>query len=118
MISPLDLSQGEMDGEQLQEKLVMEPIYGPLQHGKRTGGGIKSGAFQDPAEAKRLAHPLRQAIKLLAGAGADLVISGCTEIPLALGREPVEGIPLLDPLDVAARACVYIAVGKRGLPTP
>ena len=111
-ITPLDLK----DGGRLQEKLVMEPIYGPLQDNKRAGGGIKSGLFQDPVQRERLARPLRQAAKLLADAGAKVVLTACTEIPLAIGREKADDVPLLDPMDVVARASVEIAGGKRDLP--
>jgi aspartate racemase len=111
-LSPLDLA----NGEELQENLVMEPIFGPLVDGERAGGGIKSGKFRDPVEKERLARPLRKAAKLLAEAGAEIVLTACTEIPLAVGRESADGVPLLDPMDVAARACVDIAMGKRPLP--
>jgi aspartate racemase len=111
-LSPLELA----DGEELQEKLVMESIFGPLVEGERAGGGIKSGQFRDPVGRERLAQPLRKAAKLLAEAGADIVLTACTEIPLAVGRESADGVPLLDPMDVAARACVDIAIGKRSLP--
>jgi aspartate/glutamate racemase len=44
------------------------------------------------------------------------VVTGCTEIPLALDREPITGIPLLDPIDLGARTAVRIARGE--LPFP
>ncbi len=44
VVSLLDLN----GGDEMQERLVMEPIFGPLHEGKRAGGGIKSGAFRDP----------------------------------------------------------------------
>ncbi len=110
-VTLLDLS----GGEPLQEKLVMKPIFGPLEDGKRAGGGIKSGKCDDPIERERLAQPLRRAAKHLAEAGAELVLTACTEIPLAIGRTDADGIPLLDPMEVAARACVDIATGKRPL---
>jgi aspartate racemase len=111
-ITPLDLENGEA----LQEELVMEPIFGPLTEAGRAGGGIKSGGFKDPDQRERLAQPLRRAAKLLAEAGAGIVLTGCTEIPLAIGRESADGVPLLDPMGVAARAAVDIAIGERGLP--
>ena len=111
-VTPLDLS----DGDALQEKLVMEPIFGPLRGSQRLGGGIKSGKCDDPTEKERLAQPLRRAAKHLAEAGADLVLTACTEIPLAIGRTDADGVPLLDPMEVAAKACVEIAMGKRPLP--
>lgn len=103
----LDLDGG---GEDLQEQLVMTPIYGPLVEGRRVGGGIKSGNLADSVA------PLRRAVAHLARAGARLVLAGCTEIPLVLGREPVDGVLLLDPMQVAADAAVAIAAGRRRLP--
>lgn len=111
-ISLLDLA----DGETSQERLVMEPIFGPLVEGRRAGGGIKSGAFQDPARKEQLAEPLRKAARLLAESGADIVLTACTEIPLAVGRDSADGVPLLDPMEMAARAAVAIAIGNRPLP--
>jgi hypothetical protein len=107
-VSPLDLP----DGEELQERLVMEPIFGP----RRAGGGIKSGAFRDPRRREELAEPLREAARRLAAAGAEVVLTACTEIPLVLGRDSVGSIPLLDPMAVAARESIDIALGRRPLP--
>lgn len=112
LVSLLDLP----GGEELQEALVMRPIYGPLHEGRRLAGGIKSGADRDPETEIPHRATLAAAVCALAGAGASCVVTGCTEIPLALGREPVEGIPLLDPLDLAAREAVRIARGERPLP--
>lgn len=113
VLSPLDLEGGEA----LQERLVMEPIFGPIANGARAGGGIKSGAFRDPAKRERIAEPLREATRTLARAGAALVLTACTEIPLAIGRESVDSIPLLDPMAVAAERAIEIALGRRPLPS-
>jgi aspartate racemase len=110
LLSPLDLRDGDLSGEEIQEQTVMSAIYGPLRDGRRTGGGIKSGNTSGSVE------PLRRAVDLLAAAGAEIVVTACTEIPLALGREPVGGLPLLDPMQVAAEAAVAIAAGRRPLP--
>jgi aspartate racemase len=104
------------NGDSLQETLTMEPIFGRMQNGERAGGGIKSGKCDDPHEKERLAKPLRRAAKHLADRGADLVLTACTEIPLATGRIEADGVPLLDPMEVAAKACVEIATGERPLP--
>lgn len=112
LVSPLDLP----DGERLQEELVMRPIYGPLRDGRRQAGGIKSGGDRDPETGVPHHETLARAVHLLAGTGAACVVTGCTEIPLALGREPVDGTPLLDPLDLAARLAVRIARGEMPLP--
>ncbi|HSN87006.1 MAG TPA: aspartate racemase, partial [Thermoanaerobaculia bacterium] len=56
------------------------------------------------------------AVRRLAGVGATCVVTGCTEVPLALGRESVDGTPLLDPLDLTAQRAVRIARGELPLP--
>ncbi|MGH9389875.1 MAG: aspartate/glutamate racemase family protein, partial [Vicinamibacteria bacterium] len=81
VVSPLSLP----NGDELQERLVMEPIFGPLRNGGRLGGGIKSGAFRDPGKREELAEPMREAARKLAAAGAEVVLTACTEIPLVLG---------------------------------
>jgi aspartate racemase len=75
-----------------QESLVMEAIYGK--------DGIKAG---NRGEAPRAL--LRRAAESLAAAGAELVVAGCTEIPLALSQSDV-GVPLLDPMRILAEALV------------
>lgn len=113
VVSPLDLDSGE----ELQERLVMEPIFGPLEDdGRRAGGGIKSGAFHDPRKKEELAEPMRVAARKLAAAGAEVVLTACTEAPLVLGRDSVGEIPLLDPMAVAAEEAVEIALGRKPLP--
>ena len=113
VVSPLDLP----NGEELQERLVMEPVFGALRNGRRAGGGIKSGAFRDPGRRDELAEPMREAARRLKEAGAALVLTACTEIPLVLGRESVGEIPLLDPMAVAAEEAVEIALGRNPLPS-
>lgn len=93
----------------------MEPIYGPLADGCRTGGGIKSGILSS-AESGDPKARLAEAVQILARAGAEIVVLGCTEMPLALGRQAVRNTPVLDPLEVAANAAVEIALDERPLP--
>jgi aspartate racemase len=112
LVSLLDLA----DGDALQEELLMRPVYGPLAEGRREPGGIKSGGDVDPRTGSRHRDTLAAAVHRLAAAGAVCVVTGCTEVPLALGREPVDGTPLLDPLDLAAHAAVRIARGELPLP--
>ncbi|MCP4654515.1 MAG: amino acid racemase [bacterium] len=102
-------------GEDWQEQLVMRPIYGRLL-GDGRSGGLKTGHDRDPETGKLHADSLREAVRRLAAAGADCVVAGCTEIPLAIGRAEVDGTPLVDPLEVAAGAAVRIARGLRPLP--
>lgn len=112
LLSLLDLP----DGDELQEELVMRPIYGPLREGQRGPGGIKCWGCCDVESGTPHRDTLSTAVRRLATAGAACVIMGCTEIPLALGREPVAGVPLLDPLDIAARVAVRIARYEAPLP--
>jgi len=102
------------NGTTLQQKLVMEPIYG--EPGVEDGPSLKRGAGADTRSGQRLAGQLRQAATALVEAGADAVVLGCTEIPLALGHVPVQGAPVVDPMRVAAEAAVQIALGERQLP--
>jgi aspartate racemase len=113
LISLLDLPQGD----DLQERLTMRPIYGPMRDGRRQTGGIKAGGTHDPETGVAHRDSLATAVRRLAEAGAACVITGCTEIPLAIGREAVDAIPLLDPLDLGARAAVQIARGELPLPS-
>jgi aspartate racemase len=78
-----------------QERKVMGAIYGPE--------GIKSGRKTRPRAL------LRDAAQGLASAGADVIIAGCTEVPLVLSQEDV-GVPVIDPLEVVARVAVRLAL--------
>ena len=77
-----------------QEK-IMGAIYGPR--------GIKAGFTRG-----RPRMLLRGAAARLIRRGARVVIAGCTEVPLALQEGDLE-VPLLDPMDIAARACLIRA---------
>lgn len=112
LVSLLDLPGGDV----LQEELLMRPVYGPPREGRRVPGGIKSGGDRDPETGISHRHSLETSVRRLADTGAVCVVTGCTEIPLSLGREPVDGIPLLDPLDLAAVSAVRIARGELPLP--
>ncbi len=106
-------------GRELQEELVMRPIYGPLQgDGSRLGGGLKVGGDRDPLTGVPHLATLTRAAALLAGAGAAAVIAGCTEISLVFGGcgGTVAGLPLLDCMDIAAGAALGIARGDLPLP--
>ncbi len=103
------------EGERLQEDWVMTPIYGRLTDGRRTGGGLKSGARDDPRTGTPLDRPLRLAAARLAEEGADVVLTACTEIGMTLGSGPAAGTELLDPLDVAVREALAVSRGERPL---
>jgi len=70
-----------------------------------TEWGVKSG------REARLGYPaargvLKAAARRLQELGAEVIILGCTEIPLALEPSDVPDLPLLDPLDALARGLV------------
>jgi aspartate racemase len=84
-----------------QQEQVMQIIYGEY--------GVKAGFVNDDL---RLA--LIEQIGLLAQQGADVVILGCTELPLLMHQNEafeVNGkcVPVLDPTEILARRCVSLA---------
>lgn len=79
-----------------QERKVMRAIYG--------AEGIKGGRKTRPRAL------LKEAAEGLAADGAELIVAGCTEVPLVLAREDVR-VPLVDPLEVVARVAVRHALG-------
>lgn len=98
------------DGERRQEEWVMRAIYGGA-----AGGGLKAGAAVEPETGTPLVDLLSRAAGRLVDAGAEVVLTACTEIGMALGGE-MEGAELLDPLDVGARAALAVSRGERALP--
>jgi aspartate racemase len=82
---------------QLQEELVMEAVYG-----KR---GIKAGFKREP---KRL---ILQAVKILTESGADVIIEGCTEIPLVL-RDKDSPVPLVNSMEILAKEAIRTVINR------
>lgn len=102
-VSPLDLEGGAT----LQLGSVMEPIYGPWVDGRHQGGGIKTDGGS--TEARALLEGAAE--RLVGDGGADVLVAGCTEIPLALEDPEVAGRPLLDPAVLLAKAAIQYAYG-------
>lgn len=79
------------------QHLVMDAIYG--------SDGIKAGRTDGACRDR-----LQAALRHLADRGARAVILGCTELPLVLRGPDADGggrrLPLLDPTDILAQACV------------
>jgi len=84
-------------GPRSQEEL-MAVIYG--QKGARTGAA---------ADASR--RTVLSAVAGLVRRGAQAIVAGCTEIPLVLRAEDL-AVPLIEPMLLAARACIRKAGGK------
>ncbi|HCT93244.1 MAG: aspartate racemase [Bacteroidetes bacterium GWE2_39_28] len=77
--------------EKEQQELVMEAVYG-----KR---GVKAGYKKEP---KRL---LKEISQRLSERGAEVIIAGCTEIPLVLSRKDIP-VELVNPMEILAKAAV------------
>jgi len=73
-------------------------------------GAIKAGDT-GPATGARMAGFARD----LAAAGAEVVIAGCTEVPLVLHADAVR-LELIDPTDLLARRCVGVCLGLEPAP--
>jgi aspartate racemase len=83
------------------QALVMDIIYGEQ--------GVKAGFVNDDMRAK-----LQRAIAHLVAQGADVIVLGCTELPLLIAQDDkfdVGGkkVPVLDPTEILARRCVALA---------
>lgn len=88
--------------EPTQETLVHPAIYDP-------GYGIKAtGAVTARARAD-----LARAIAALRAQGAEAILLGCTELPLAFPGREHEGLPLVDPTLALARALIRAADPQR-----
>ena len=71
--------------------------------------GIKAQSNPVTPEAKRL---LTEEARALKARGAEAVILGCTEIPLALTEPDVDGMPLVDATYILASALIGAFTGK------
>ena len=78
-----------------QKKKIHESIYDK-------SFGIK--AFSNPVTEEATTQ-LKEIINILKQNGAQAIIMGCTEIPLALKKEDTD-LPLIDPTNVLARALI------------
>ena len=83
------------------QAVVMDVIYGAQ--------GVKAGFVNDDVRAK-----LQRAIAHLVANGADVIVLGCTELPLLIAQDDefaVAGkrVPVLDPTEILARRCVALA---------
>jgi len=79
---------------------VMSAVYGPA--------GVKS-AGDNPTAAALLAGVATRLVER----GAQAIVAGCTEIPLALKPQAV-AVPVLDTLDLLAEAVVREALASAG----
>lgn len=71
--------------------------------------GLKARSAALPAVKEKVRDHLRTVL----AAGAEAVILGCTELPLALGEDLFEGVPLIDPMNALARALIREAAPEK-----
>jgi aspartate racemase len=71
-----------------------------------TDYGIKSTSSLNLNTAKVI---LNNACEHLENRGADIIVLGCTEIPLVLTKNDYANIPLIDPTDILARKLIRLA---------
>jgi len=81
---------------EMQEKLIHTAIYDAEY-------GIK--AHSNPVHPQAV-HNLHQGILYLKEQGAQAVILGCTEIPLAIPEKEAQGLTTIDPTGILARALI------------
>jgi len=78
-----------------EQNQVMAAIFGPM--------GIKVGFTSGFSK-----ETLVNIAKVLVARGADAIIAGCTEVPLALKERDIP-VPLIEPMRIAARVCILKA---------
>jgi aspartate racemase len=115
-ITPLELKVGKLSGEAIQKRYVTDVIFGRSDCPDELGGGIKAGAHNEPRIRRKMRARLTRLVRWLAESGAHTVILGCTELPIVLGSGSLDGVSLIDPLEIVASSAVKIAAGVRPLP--
>lgn len=81
---------------EMQEELIHPAIYHPEY-------GIKSASNPVQSRAK---DNLQEGFSFLKELGAEAVILGCTEIPIAFPEKNIDGMVAIDPTTVLARALI------------
>ena len=75
--------------------------------------GIKACASRVSPRAR---NDLLRAVRALASAGAEAIILGCTEIPLAVTEREIEGVAIIDPTMILARALIRAVAPEKLMP--
>ncbi|MCL4261970.1 MAG: amino acid racemase [Anaerolineae bacterium] len=86
----------------MQETLIHPAVYHP-QHGIKSCGRVTDRARQD----------LLAGVAALQAQGAQAIVLGCTEIPLALTEKQMGDTLLIDPTLILARALIREADGEK-----
>jgi aspartate racemase len=81
---------------EMQEEFIHPAIYDSTY-------GIKS--FSNPVHPQAIEN-LQKGISFLKAEGVQLVILGCTEMPLAIPQKEIEGMIIVDPTNILARSLI------------
>lgn len=87
--------------DEMHQDLVMQAIYGER--------GVKAGHVEGECR-----QQLTAAMEHLVGRGAEVLILGCTELPLLQAQDPAlrvggREVAVLDPTEILAKRCVYFS---------
>lgn len=85
--------------QSLQEEHIHPSIYDPSY-------GIKTCSNPIAAQATSSLH---QGVEYLIEAGAEAIVLGCTEIPLAITEDEINGVPMIDATKILARSLILAA---------
>ena len=93
------------------------PLFPDEEGRERVQQAISNTAYGIKAQSNPVTPEARGALlaeaEKLVEQGADAVILGCTEIPLALTEPDLRGVPLLDATKVLARALIIAFAPER-----
>jgi len=99
-VYPKCLSKHGLNGIQVSEEIQNTHINPAIYN---LSYGIK--AHSNPVNQKAI-DSLNKGVKYLIKKDAEVIILGCTEIPLALTQNEINGIPLIDSTKILARALI------------
>ena len=99
-VYPKCLSKHGLNGIQVSEEIQNTHINPAIYN---SSYGIK--AHSNPVNQKAI-DSLNKGVKYLIKKDAEVIILGCTEIPLALTQNEINGIPLIDSTKILARALI------------
>ena len=99
-VYPKCLSKHGLNGIQVSEEIQNTDINPAIYN---SSYGIK--AHSNPVNQKVI-DSLNKGVKYLIKKDAEVIILGCTEIPLALTQNEINGIPLIDSTKILARALI------------
>jgi aspartate racemase len=102
---------GGMLQKRLEQSNISVIIPGDLDQEKVMGGIYKIKATQERDLRKKTKRGLMEVANHLIEKGAQGIVAGCTEVPLAIGPEDLN-VPFFDPLLILARAAIRNAGRK------